>query len=313
MVLLLSARTHESLSAVSGDAGQSYTYSVDVGLVVLPVSVTDHHGNSVSNLDEHDFRIFENGIPQKIEQFDHRDIPAAVGLVIDNSGSMAAKHTEVVLSALALARGSNRDDQIFVVHFNEHIRFGLKSAPFTNNLETLAQVVGQATANGKTALYDAVIAALEHLKGSNLKKKALVVISDGGDNASSHTLQQALREAQASQAIIYTIGIFAPYQRDKNPGALKELARATGGTCSLPTKLTELRGICQHIARDIRTQYTLGYVSTDSKRDGTYRSIRVQVEAPHRRKLFVRTRAGYLAPSDSTSASRRPSIVGDVS
>ncbi len=299
LICLSPARGRAYRLATPGTQESTYTYSVNVGLVVLPVSVTDRRGDAVSGLQEQDFRVYENGVPQKIVLFDHQDIPVAVGLVIDNSTSMVPKHTEVVLSSMALARASNPEDQIFVIHFNEHVIFSLKpDMAFTSSLPVLAEAVASGKVEGKTALYDAIIAGLDHLEESPLKKKVLVVISDGGDNASAHTLAQVLRRAETSQAVIYTIGLFSPYDRDQSPRILKELAKATGGEYFDPSDLSTLTGICRLIARDIRTRYTLGYISTNPKRDGTYRTVRVVTDLPRHRDLTVRTRAGYKAPKD---------------
>ncbi len=292
---------------------QTYTYSVKVGLVVLPVSVFDRSGDSVPGLEEQDFKVYENGIPQQIVLFDHRDVPVALGLVIDNSTSMAPKLSEVVLSALQLARNSNPDDQIFVIHFNERVGFGLgPGEPFARSLGDLMNAVAEARAEGKTALYDAIVAGLDHLGKSPLKKKVLVVISDGGDNASSETLRETVRKAQASQALIYTIGIFDPDDRDRNPKVLKEVAKETGGAFFSPKVLTQLPDITGRIARDIRAQYTIGYVSANPRNDGTYRAVRVWVAANKRHGLTARTRAGYLAAprpaADSAPAPRHSSV-----
>ncbi len=285
-----------------GGQGAPYTYSVHVGLIVLPVSVTDRHGDAVDGLQEDNFKVYEDGVLQRISLFDHQDAPVAVGLIIDNSTSMAPKHTEVVLSSMALARASNPEDQIFVIHFNERVVYSLAPGmAFTSNLSDLARAVAGGQAGGKTAFYDAVVAGLEHLRESSLKRKALLVVSDGGDNASTHTLEQTLRMAEASEALIYSIGIFSPYDKDQNPRVLKKLAKVTGGESFFPKNLSRLVGICKLVARDLRTQYTLGYISTNPHQDGTYRTIRVLARLPDHRTLKVRTRAGYLASKDQNT------------
>ena len=151
-------------------------------------------------------------------------------------------------------------------------------------------------ANGKTALYDAIEVGLEHLKEATLDKKVLIVISDGGDNASHHTgWTQLLASTGRSDAIIYTVGLFDEYDEDRNPGVLRKIARATGGEAFLPKELGEVVPICERIAEDIRTQYTIGYVPSNPKLDNTYRTITVTATGPHGEKLLVRTRAGYIA------------------
>ena len=274
-----------------------YMIRVSVGLVVLHATVQNHKGNLVSGLSQDDFHVYENGVLQQIKYFSHNDIPVTVGLVIDNSGSMGPKIPEVVAAALAFARSSNPQDQMFVVNFNEHVRFALPdNTPFTDQPGQLQVALSHIKADGETALYDAIAAALEHLKSGNRDKKVLIVISDGGDDASKKKLKQVLAMARQSDAIIYTLGLFDEDDPDKNPHVLKLLARETGGEAFLPKSITEVVPICEQIARDIRNQYTIAYIPTDRKQDGTYRAIQVKAEAPHRGRLFVRTRAGYTAP-----------------
>jgi VWFA-related protein len=195
------------------------------------------------------------------------------------------------------ARSSNPQDQMFVVNFNEHVRFALPdNKPFTDRPGQLQVALSRIKADGKTALYDAIAAALEHLKCGDRDKKVLIVISDGGDNASRHNLDQIMTAARQSDAIIYTLGLFDQDDPDKHPHVLQHLARETGGEAFLPESLNEVVPICRQIARDIRNQYTIAYIPTNQKQDGTYRAIQVKAEAPHRRRLFVRTRTGYTAP-----------------
>lgn len=288
-------------ASFSGGAGRQkpYAVSVDVNLVVLQVAVRDRNGAWVPGLKEGDFRVFEDGIPQELVQFDHQDIPVALGLVLDNSRSMRPKLPEVIGAAVALARASNREDQLFVIHFSDDVTFGLPAdKPFTDSIVEVESAVGQSPPAGKTALYDAIIAGLNHLKKSPLKKKALVVVSDGGDNASRHSLGDARRLAIASEAVIYTIDIVDELNEEAKPGTLKRLAGEAGGASFLRVSAGRLAQVCRRIASDIRTQYTLGYVSSNRKSDGTFRAVRVTVNPASPRRLQVRTRAGYLAPGE---------------
>jgi len=285
-----------------------YTIRVSVGLVVLHATVQNHRGNLVAGLGQDDFQVYENGVLQQIKYFRHDDIPVTAGLVIDNSGSMGPKVPEVVVAALAFARSSNPQDQMFVVNFNEHVRFALpQNTPFTDQPGQLQVALSYIKADGETALYDAIAAALEHLKSGNRDKKVLIVVSDGGDNASHHKLSQIMATARQSDAIIYTLGLFDQDDPDKNPRVLKQLARETGGEAFLPESLSEVVPICEQIARDIRNQYTIAYVPTDGKQDGTYRAIQVKAEAAHRGRLFVRTRTGYTVPLKPQTIPASPS------
>jgi Ca-activated chloride channel homolog len=278
--------------------------SVDVDLVELHATVTDRHGHLVTDLTQDNFQVYENGLPQQIRVFRHEDVPVAAGLVIDHSGSMHSKLTEVSTAARTFVHSSNPDDQIFVVNFNEKVSLGLPGAiHFSNSPAELESAILRAPAGGKTALYDSIVEASEHLKASNLDKKVLIVISDGGDNASSHQLAQVLKLAEQSSAIIYAVGIYDEDDPDRNPRVLSRLARETGGQAFFPNKLSALVDICSSIAHDIRSQFTIGYVPTNPPRTGGYRAIRVAARAPGHARLFVRTRTGYIARPDQRKKS----------
>ncbi len=281
-----------------------YRLKLNSDLVVLNATVRDGKGIPVSGLSKEDFQVFEDGVPQRINDFTHEDIPVTAGLVVDNSGSMGPKRKDVIAAALAFARSSNPADQMFVVNFNEHVSFALpRDKPFTDSVPELQVALSTIRADGMTALYDAVAAALEHLKKGNRDKKVLIVVSDGGDNASTRKLDQIMVMAGQSDAVIYTLGLFDDTDRDKNPGVLKQLARATGGEAFLPDALSKVVPICERIARDIRNQYTLTYTPTNRTRDSKYRVIHVTAQASGRGRLSVRTRTGYYAPLDTPSAS----------
>jgi len=282
--------------------GEEYRIRVNTGLVVLHATIQDHEGVLVSGLSQESFQVYEDGVLQQIKYFSHEDIPVTVGLVIDNSGSMGNKRAEVIAASLAFARSSNPKDQMFVVNFNEHVRFALTDNLFTDQVSELEVALSKINANGETALYDAVAAALEHLKKSDRDKKVLIVISDGGDNASKHTLAQILSMAQQGGAIIYTIGLFDEENEDRNPRVLAQLAKETGGGAFLPRTLKEAVPLCKRIASEIRNQYTIAYVPANRKLDGTYRAVQVRANAPHRGHLAVRTRTGYRAPLDPQSS-----------
>jgi Ca-activated chloride channel homolog len=277
--------------------GDEYTIKVNTDSVVLHATVQNHSGILVSGLGKDAFQVYEDGVLQRIEYYSHEDIPVTVGLVVDNSGSMRPKRPEVIAAALAFARSSNPQDQMFVVVFNEHVSFGLPDdALFTDQAVQLQVALSRIDADGMTALYDAEMAALEHLKKGNRDKKVLIVLSDGGDNASQHNLGQVMAMAVRSNAIIYTIDISVPEDPDRNPNALKHLAKATGGEAFLPESVSDVIPVCERISRDIRNQYTLAYGPTNTKQDGAYRAIVVKAGSLARGRLFVRTRAGYYAP-----------------
>jgi len=297
LVLPSVARPQES-SPLESRRGGEYTIRVNADSVVLHATVQNHKGMLVSGLHKEDFQVYEDGVLQQTEYFSHEDIPVTVGLVVDNSGSMGPKRTEVIAAAMAFARSSNPQDQMFVVNFNEHVSFGLPAnTPFTDQAAQLQVALSRIIANGETALYDALAVALEHLKRGNRDKKVLIVASDGGDNASKHNLAQIRAVARQSDAIIYTIGLFDEDDPDRNPRALQQLAKDTGGEAFLPESLRDVVPLCERIAHDIRNQYTIAYVPLNRKQDGAYRAVQVKAGAPGRGRLSVRTRAGYYAPS----------------
>jgi VWFA-related protein len=289
-----SSQTPASAQNGSGE----FTLRVNANLVVLSATVLDHHNALVSGLLKEDFRVYEDNVLQSIQHFSHEDIPVSVGLVIDNSASMGPKRADVIGAALSFARSSNPQDEMFVVNFNEHVTYGLPAGtPFTDRQDQLQRALSTIQAMGETALYDAITSALDHLKQGKCDKKILIVISDGGDNASKHSLAQVIAMAKTSDAIIYTIGIFDEQDGDQNPGVLKRFAKETGGESFFPESSKEIESICNGIARDIRNQYTLAYVPAISKLDGRYRTVEVKANAPGHERLSVRTRTGYFVPS----------------
>jgi Ca-activated chloride channel family protein len=269
-----------------------FTISVDVDLAVFNISVLDNDGKPVPGLTEKDFHIYEDGREEKIKIFQPEDTPATVGLVIDSSGSMSNKRNDVVSAATAFINASHPQDEMFIVTFNRDSR--LASRPFTSDRSELRATLAETRTEGTTALYDALKLSLEHLKDGTRQRKALVLLSDGGDNASQTKLDDVLLLAQQSSATIFCIGIYDPFQKDRNPSALKKIAKVTGGEAYFPTTLSGLRDVWPRIAGKIRGQYTIGYVSTNPARDGGFR--KVKITAARRGKMMeVRTRPGYVA------------------
>jgi Ca-activated chloride channel family protein len=298
LVLVASFALGQAPESGAGAESDAFQISVDVDLVVLQATVRDRAGHTVMALQRDNFTVFEDGKPQVIRFFRHEDTAVTVGLVVDHSGSMREKLAEVTAAARAFVQSSNSDDRMFVVNFNEKVSLGLPAGVrFSDSAEQLGYAIWAAPAIGTTALYDATALALKRLQESTHDKKVLIIISDGGDNASKSTLDQVLKLAEQSNAMIYAIGIFESDDPDKNPTVLRRLAKESGGESFFPVQLSETVEICKLIARDIRDQYTIGYSSTNEKHDGSYHKIRVTANDPARNKdngkLFVRTRAGY--------------------
>lgn len=268
----------------------------EADLVVLPVTVTDRHGHSVPGLKQEDFHVYDDGKPQTIRLFMHDDAPVTAGLVIDCSGSMKENRAEVAAAAKDFLASSNPQDQIFVVNFNETAHLGLPaSLPFTSDVSQLVSAVETGPSKGLTALYDAVALGLRHLALGANQKKALIILSDGGDDASRLNFKKTLAAVQRSSTVIYTIGIVASDQANVDPGALKKMASEAGGQSYFPRSTEQLPGISQQIARDLREQYTIAFLPDHAGHNTGFRKIRVTVKAPGHRGLKVRTRPGYLA------------------
>jgi len=291
----LSAFAPFRLPALFASAQPPSFRSASSELVVLPVVVTEKDGRYVADLTTSHFSVFDNGRRMPIELFSAEDTPITVGLVIDASGSMRPKIGEVVAGTMAFARASNPQDELFAVRFNDDVADAVAERPFllASDLDDLESAITSVRPDGRTALYDGIMAGLDHLALGSRPRKVLLVISDGGDNASEATLERVLKRARESNVAIYTIGLFDENDIDRNPGVLKRLAETTGAERFLPRSPSELLRACAQIAREIRSGYTIGFVPPD--RDGAYHRIRVVVEPARPRRLIVRTRPGYFA------------------
>jgi VWFA-related protein len=261
----------------------------------LPVFVSDRPDHYVAELAQERFAVYDNGRRMPIEFFSNEDTPVTAGLIIDASGSIRQKLGDVVAAATAFAQASNTDDELFALYFNDEVYDTLSDRRFllAGDHPGLRRALAQLVPEGRTSLYDALVEGLNRLADGTRSRKVLVLISDGGDNASAATLDRVLARARQSNATIYTIGIFDDMDPDRNPGVLKRLAEATGGERYLPRSAAPLLEACRHIAREIRSGYTIGYVPPD--RDGTFHRVRVEVASPDKRKFSVRTRPGYFA------------------
>jgi Ca-activated chloride channel homolog len=273
----------------------------NVDEVMLHATVVDDHQHIITNLDKNAFTVFEDGKPQSIISFHHIDIPVAMGIVIDNSGSMREKRAKVNQAALNLVRSSNPKDEVFVVNFNDEYYL---DQDFTNNLLKLKEALEKIDARGGTALYDAAIASADHLKqNGRLEKKVLFVVTDGEDNASGDTLEQAVKQLQQENSpTIYAIGILGDEEHPRRAKkALDILCQRTGGIAFFPKTLDEVDAISRTIANDIRNQYAIGYKPTTPKNVGGFRQVRVEAKAKGHGKLMVRTKAGYYAGTQTAS------------
>jgi Ca-activated chloride channel homolog len=275
------------------------TFSSRADLVVLHVTVLDRRAGFVAGLPREAFTVYENGQPQSVSFFRNEDTPVTVGLVIDSSSSMHRKREAVIAAGLAFARSSHPEDELFTIHFNERVWHGLPpNQPFTSDLEEFRAALQRTTARGRTAFFDALALGLEHVERGRQQKKVLIVLSDGGDNASTRRFADVLDAARRSDTVIYTIGMADQYDDDADPGVLRELARATGAEAHFPKDVRDLTRLLERIARDIRSGYTIGYVPT--KQTAGFHEIRVEVTSPDRKGLSVRARSGYARTGGAT-------------
>jgi VWFA-related protein len=280
--------------------------SMNVSRVVLYATVRQGKTGFVGDLTKDNFIVRDDGKVQEIKQFSRDDVPVAVGLVIDNSQSMLNKRNEVVAAGKAFVRASNPNDEVFVVHFNDNITFGLPNdRMFSSNREELDRALDKTNLEGHTALYDAIQVALDHLKNSTLTKRALFVISDGGDNRSAAKVKDVVKAADLSGALFYAIGIYDPLDGDAKPEALERLAEATGGEAFFPKNLEQIGVLCESIARDLRNQYTLVYAPPERPpNDSAYHRVEISVKDPQKRKLRVTSRSGYYGSAASQNLKR---------
>jgi Ca-activated chloride channel family protein len=279
------------------------TISVRTELVAVPVSVTDARGHHVSGLTRENFRVLEDGRAQPIAVFHHGEAAVSVGLIVDRSQSMRMKGPALAAAVSALLRLSRADDELFGVAFNDRVSFALPAGQsFTSEPRALVAALTAVRAEGRTALYDGVAAGLEHLQRGHPGTHALVVVSDGGDNASVQTYARILELARRSDAVVYAVGLLGTSAGDaeENSGLLRQLCRDTGGVAYFPRTPDEITAMSAEVARDLREKYTLGFVPTERADHRPFRAIDVKVIAAGHGRLQVRTRAGYFASSSDT-------------
>jgi Ca-activated chloride channel homolog len=269
---------------------------VDVPLALIPVHVTTEVGTSVMNLAKENFHVFENGVEQKITHFAMEDAPLSIGLLFDASGSMRNKLRKSAEAALAFFRTANTDDEFFLVEFNEKAKLAV---PFTSDANLIYKYIAHTKPLGRTSLLDAIHMALTQMKEAKHLRKAIVILSDGGDNKSRYTeteIKQAMREADVQ---IYSLGIFDPDDKPKRtpeekhgPELLADLASETGGRHFKIDSLDDLPATCERIGNELRNQYLIGYAPTTAD-DSGFRRVKVTVDGPDLPPLRVHHRQGY--------------------
>jgi VWFA-related protein len=261
---------------------------------VLNVSVFDQAGKVVRDLGKSAFTVYENGEKQTLNVFRQDDVPISLGLIIDTSASMTNKRDRVASAALAMVKASNPQDEVFIINFNES---AVLAKEFTNDIKDLEKALRDLDAKGETAMRDALLLGIEHLRHSaHRDKKVLLVVTDGEDNSSVETQAHLVQVAQQNDVIIYAIGLLGAEEAASAARARKqldELTEQTGGRSWFPNDVAEISNITPEIAHEIRNQYILAYTPTNLAADGSFRKIRVDLDVPG---ALARTRAGYYAP-----------------
>ena len=271
---------------------------VDVNLVLVPVTVTDPLNRLVTGLERQDFFVYENNALQKLKSFSAEDAPVSIGIIFDLSGSMTDKINRARNSILEFLRTANPQDEFFVIGFNDRPEL---IADFTNNVDNIETRLLTVKPGHRTALLDAIYFGLNKMKQAKNERKALLVVSDGGDNRSRYTESEVRAVVRESDVQIYSIGIFDQYaptrEEQLGPILLHDVSEETGGQLFRVDDLADMADIATKISAELRNQYVLGYRSDDAKRDGKWRKLKVKLVPPEGLpQLTVHARTGYYAP-----------------
>jgi len=288
---------HDDAASAQTDDGQP-VFRTGTSRVVLHATVLAGKSNVVDDLPREAFKVLEDGVEQDIEFFASQEVPVAAGLIIDNSSSMVPRQDMVRAGVTSFAASSRDSDELFTILFNEHVRFGLPGGvAFTPSRPQLLATLASRGPGGMTAMHDAVIEGLSHLSIARNQKRAIVVLSDGDDNASAQSQSNMLYRASQSNAVVYTIWTGNLSPDGGNPKLLRRLAERSGGIAFAPRSENEVVKAFSEIAANLRRGYTLGYAPKNSANDGTFRKVSVVARVPGRR-LTVRCRDGYTALDD---------------
>ena len=281
-----------------------FRVGVDVNLVMFYASVVDRNNRFVSGLDQNGFRVLEDGVEQKIESFAREDVPVSMGIVLDLSGSMRGKTSQVNRAALAFLQAGNPGDEFFLIGFNDRVEL---LQDYTGDIDEISDALENIVVAGSTHLYDAIYLGVEKARAGSRSKKALVVITDGADNTSYYSLKELITEIRASDVQVFCIGLMDDFPRGGIFGrwrnseaktyhdALVSISEESGGRAFFPREVSEIHGIVEEIARDLREQYSIGYFSSNKARDGAFRTVRIELTGKSD-GMTIRHRGGYFAP-----------------
>jgi Ca-activated chloride channel family protein len=286
-------------ASLLGAQDSVFKLNVNVDLTEVHVSVTDQNDHPIGNLTKENFRVFEDRSEQKISVFKHEDIPVSLGLVVDNSRSIEPRKQRLDAAALSFVRKSNPEDETFVVHFDDVARLDRE---FTDSISALETALSGAKPFGQTAIYDALFLAMDHMESAKHMKKAILLITDGVDNSSKHTLNDTIERMKRSLVAVYTVGLLSVSGGEQAEESLRRIAEASGGRAFFPNDVNEARTYMERVAHDLREQYTLGYLPSNPSRNGAWRSVRVDVSPtpglPPNAKLHAIYRHGYYGPRE---------------
>jgi Ca-activated chloride channel family protein len=271
---------------------------MNVDMVLVPITVTDPMNRLVTGLDKEDFQIFENGGQQKISSFASEDAPVSIGIVFDLSGSMSSKLVRARESILQFIKTANPQDEFFVIGFNDRPEL---IEDFTNSVEDIQARLATVRSGKRTALLDAIYYGVVKMKDARHERKAILVVSDGGDNNSRYTAGELRAQVRESDVELYAIGIFDPYaptpEERFGPMLLNDLSEETGGRLFRVDDISEMGDIAEKISTELRNQYVIGFRPKDLSRDGKWRKVKVKVNPPQGLPpLTIHARTGYYAP-----------------
>jgi Ca-activated chloride channel family protein len=272
---------------------------VDVDMTLVNVTVTDPYGRLVTGLEQNNFRVFEDNTEQEVVRFSSEDVPISIGVIFDMSGSMADKFEKSRLAAVQFFKTANPQDEFCLVDFNDRAQL---ASPFTPSVEELQDRLMYTSAHGQTALFDGIYLGLSQMKGAQNPKKALLIISDGGDNHSRYSETDVRKYLKEADVQLYAIGIFdqgeyKTVEEKEGPELLTDMTELTGGRTFTVANLSDLPDVASKISMELRNQYVLGYRPSDRARDGRWRKIKVRLRPPKGLPpLQVFARTGYFAP-----------------
>ncbi len=286
-------------------------FTSDTRLVLLHATVVDNKGNIITNLPRSAFKVFENNVEQPLKVFRREDVPISLGLIVDNSGSMRMRRNKVEAAALQMVKASNRQDEAFIVNFNDD---AFLDVDFTGDIKKMEEGLTRIDARGGTAMYDAISMSVDHLAAKGKRdKKVVMLITDGSDTASKTTLEKVLSQVHQTDIVVYSIALLndeQPRDAKKAKRALEALSKASGGLCFFPKTVEEVDALALEVAKDIRSQYVMAYSPIIQELDGTFRTIKVTANGPN--KPMVRTRSGYYAGARKGAAKTTSSLLGQA-